>query len=231
MDIVGKQVHLYGDAEVKYGSIQLKADYIRIDWTTNELFAKGTYDSTTKKTIGEPIFQDGPESYTTRELRYNYKTKKGFIRGVVTQQGDGNIRGDKVKKDDEGNLYIKGAIYTTCNLTHPHFYINAPKIKLIDNKQVVSGPFNLVIADVPLPLGLPFGFFPFPKKKEIGPPRWRLLLCRQRAFQRHRYRANLLHRKLGARRKLNLHQALPLQWQRGSALQPQQIGRRARQTA
>lgn len=168
MDIVGKQVHLYGDAEVKYGSIQLKADYIRIDWTTNELFAKGTYDSTTKKTIGEPIFQDGPESYTTRELRYNYKTKKGFIRGVVTQQGDGNIRGDKVKKDDEGNLYIKGAIYTTCNLTHPHFYINAPKIKLIDNKQVVSGPFNLVIADVPLPLGLPFGFFPFPKKKEIG---------------------------------------------------------------
>lgn len=168
MDVAGKQVHLYGDAEVKYGAIQLKADYIRIDWTTNELFAKGTYDSTTKKAIGEPIFQDGPESYTTRELRYNYKTKKGFIRGVVTQQGDGNIRGDKVKKDDEGNLYIKGAIYTTCNLTHPHFYINAPKIKLIDNKQVVSGPFNLVIADVPLPVGLPFGFFPFPKKKEIG---------------------------------------------------------------
>ncbi len=168
MDVDGKQVHLYGDAEVKYGTIQLKADYIRIDWTTNELFAKGTYDSTTKKTIGEPIFQDGSESYNTRELRYNYKTKKGFIRGVVTQQGDGNIRGDKVKKDDEGNLYIKGAIYTTCNLTHPHFYINAPKIKLIDNKQVVSGPFNLVIADVPLPVGLPFGFFPFPKKKEIG---------------------------------------------------------------
>lgn len=168
MDVTGRQVHLYGDAEVKYGTIKLKADYIRIDWTTNELFAKGTYDSTTKKAIGEPIFQDGPESYTTRELRYNYKTKKGFIRGVVTQQGDGNIRGDKVKKDDEGNLYIKGAIYTTCNLTHPHFYINAPKIKLIDNKQVVSGPFNLVIADVPLPLGLPFGFFPFPQKKEAG---------------------------------------------------------------
>lgn len=168
MDVDGKQVHLYGEAEVKYGTIQLKADYIRIDWTKNELFAKGTYDSTTKKAIGEPVFQDGPESYTTRELRYNYKTKKGFIRGVVTQQGDGNIRGDKVKKDDEGNLYIKGAIYTTCNLTHPHFFINAPKIKLIDNKQVVSGPFNLVIADVPLPVGLPFGFFPFPKKKEIG---------------------------------------------------------------
>jgi lipopolysaccharide export system protein LptA len=168
MDVDGKQVHLYGDAEVKYGTIQLKADYIRIDWTTNEIFAKGTYDSTTKKPVGEPIFQDGPETYNTRELRYNYKTKKGFIRGVVTQQGEGNIRGDKVKKDNEGNLYIRGSIYTTCNLTDPHFYINAPKIKLIDNKQVVSGPFNLVIADVPLPVGLPFGFFPFPKKKEIG---------------------------------------------------------------
>ncbi len=168
MDADGRQVHLYGDAEVTYGTIELKADYIRIDWTLNELFAKGTYDSTSKKTIGEPIFRDGAESYNTRELRYNYKTKKGFIRGVVTQQGEGNIRGEQVKKDEEGNLYIKGSIYTTCNLTHPHFYINAPKIKLIDNKQVVSGPFNLVIADVPLPLGLPFGFFPFPKKKEIG---------------------------------------------------------------
>ncbi|TDB63631.1 putative LPS assembly protein LptD [Arundinibacter roseus] len=167
-DVEKRQVHLYGDAEVKYGTIQLKAAYIRIDWTTNEIFAEGRYDSTAKKTIGEPIFQDGPESYNTRELRYNYKTKKGFIRGVVTQQGEGNIRGDKVKKDDEGNLYIRGSIYTTCNLTHPHFFINAPKIKLIDNKQVVSGPFNLVIADVPLPVGLPFGFFPFPKKKETG---------------------------------------------------------------
>ncbi len=168
MDVDGKQVHLYGEAEVTYGTINLKADYIRIDWTLNELFAKGTYDSTTKKEVGEPVFQDGAEAYNTKELRYNYKTKKGFIRGVVTQQGEGNIRGERVKKDQEGNMYIQKAIYTTCNLTHPHFYINAPKIKLIDNKQVVSGPFNLVIADVPLPLGLPFGFFPFPKKKEIG---------------------------------------------------------------
>jgi len=168
MDLSKNQVYLYGEAEVTYGTINLKADYIRIDWTLNELFAKGTYDSTTKKNVGDPIFQDGAEAYNTKELRYNYKSKKGFIRGVVTQQGEGNIRGEQVKKDQEGNLYIKKAIYTTCNLTHPHFYINAPKIKLIDNKQVVSGPFNLVIADVPLPLGLPFGFFPFPKTKESG---------------------------------------------------------------
>ncbi|GAB3170036.1 putative LPS assembly protein LptD [Telluribacter humicola] len=168
MDVDGKQVHLYGNAQVTYGTIKLQANYIRLNWVTNEVFAKGTYDSTTKKAVGEPIFQDGPETYNSRELRYNFKTKKGFIREIVTQQGEGNIRGDRVKRDNVGNLYIRGSIYTTCTLAEPHFHINAPKLKVIENKQVVSGPFNLVIADVPLPIGLPFGFFPFPKKKEIG---------------------------------------------------------------
>jgi hypothetical protein len=168
MDVDAKEVHLYGKAQVTYGTIKLQAEYIRLNWVTNEIFAKGTYDSTAKKIIGEPVFQDGAEILNAREMRYNFKTKKGFSRGVLTQQGEGNIRGDRVKKDNEGNLYIRGSIYTTCTLTHPHFHINAPKLKVIDNKQVVSGPFNLVIADVPLPIGLPFGFFPFPKKKEIG---------------------------------------------------------------
>jgi lipopolysaccharide export system protein LptA len=163
-----KEVHLYGNAEVTYGTINLKADYIRLNWITNEVFARGTYDSTSKKMIGEPIFQDGADVYNTKEIRYNFKSKKALIRGIVTTQGDGNIRGDKVKKDDLGNFYIQKSIYTTCNLTHPHFYINAPKIKLVDKKQVISGPFNLVISDVPLPIVMPFGFFPLPKKKEIG---------------------------------------------------------------
>ena len=168
MDVVLKQVHLYGNAEVNYGMINLKANYIRLNWVTNEVMAHGDYDSTSKKMIGEPIFQDGPEMYNTKEIRYNFKSKKAIIRGIVTQQGDGNVRGDRVKKDTEGNFYIQKSIYTTCNLTHPHFYINAPKIKMVDKKSVVSGPFNLVIADVPLPIVIPFGFFPFPKKKEAG---------------------------------------------------------------
>ncbi|WP_159469086.1 putative LPS assembly protein LptD [Dyadobacter sp. 3J3] len=168
MDVVLKQVHLYGNAEVNYGTINLKANYIRLNWVTNEVLAHGTYDSTSQKTIGEPIFQDGPETYNTKEIRYNFKSKKAIIRGIVTQQGDGNVRGDRVKKDTEGNFYIQKSIYTTCNLTHPHYYINAPKIKMVNKKQVISGPFNLVIADVPLPIVIPFGFFPFPKKKEAG---------------------------------------------------------------
>ncbi|QRR03061.1 putative LPS assembly protein LptD [Dyadobacter sandarakinus] len=167
-DAVLKQVHLYGNAEVTYGTINLKANYIRLNWITNEVYAVGTYDSTAKKIVGDPIFQDGTEMYNTKEIRYNFKSKKALIQGIVTQEGDGNIRGEKVKKDDEGNFYIRHSIYTTCNLTHPHYYINAPKIKMVNKKQVISGPFNLVISDVPLPIALPFGFFPFPKKKETG---------------------------------------------------------------
>ncbi|WP_338874579.1 putative LPS assembly protein LptD [Spirosoma sp. SC4-14] len=164
----GQTVELFGDASVIYGDISLKADYIRLNYLTNEVYAKGRYDSTSKKWIGRPIFQDGEGKYDTKEIRYNFKSKKGKIQGVITQQGEGNIRGQNVKKDAEDNLYIGKAIYTTCNLATPHFHINASKLKVIHNKQVVAGPFNLVINQVPLPIGLPFGFFPFPKKKDIG---------------------------------------------------------------
>lgn len=161
-------VELWGNAEVVYGDISIKADYIKLNKTTNEVFARGRYDSTSKKTVGSPIFKDRSEEYNTKEIRYNFKTKKALVQGIVTQQGEGNIRGKVVKKDAEDNLYIRGSIYTTCNLAIPHFHINAPKLKVVHNKQVVSGPFNLVINQIPLPLGLPFGFFPFPKRKDIG---------------------------------------------------------------
>ncbi|WP_460933981.1 putative LPS assembly protein LptD [Spirosoma humi] len=164
----GRTVELFGEASVIYGDISLKADYIRLNYLTNEVYAKGRYDSTAKKLIGRPIFQDGEGKYDAKEIRYNFKSRKGRIQGVITQQGEGNIRGQTVKKDDEDNLYIGRAIYTTCNLATPHFHINASKLKVIHNKQVVAGPFNLVINQIPLPIGLPFGFFPFPKRKEIG---------------------------------------------------------------
>ncbi|GAB2520146.1 putative LPS assembly protein LptD [Spirosoma aerophilum] len=164
----GRTVELFGEASVIYGDISLKAEYIRLNYLTNEVFARGRYDSTAQKLIGRPIFQDGEGKYDAKEIRYNFKSRKGRIQGVITQQGEGNIRGQTVKKDDEDNLYIGKAIYTTCNLATPHFHINASKLKVIHNKQVVAGPFNLVINQIPLPIGLPFGFFPFPKRKEIG---------------------------------------------------------------
>ncbi|MFC5409976.1 putative LPS assembly protein LptD [Larkinella bovis] len=167
-DATGQIVELFGDAKVDYGDIHLTAAYIKLNWTTNEVFAQGRYDSTARKTIGLPVFQDNSGRYDTQEIRYNFKTRKGFIKGVITAQGEGNVRGKTVKKDAEDNLYIRNAIYTTCNLTTPHFHINASKIKMVHNKQLISGPFNLVINDIPTPLALPFGFFPIPKKSEIG---------------------------------------------------------------
>jgi len=164
----GQTVELFGDASVEYGDISLKAEFIRLNYLTNEVYAKGRFDSTAGKLVGRPIFQDGEGKYDTKEIRYNFKSKKGRIQGVITQQGEGNVRGTTVKKDADDNLYIGQAIYTTCNLAEPHFHINASKLKVIHNKQVVAGPFNLVINKIPLPIGLPFGFFPFPKKKEAG---------------------------------------------------------------
>jgi lipopolysaccharide assembly outer membrane protein LptD (OstA) len=164
----GDEMELWGDAKVVYGAIILTADYIKLNRKTNEIFAKGTYDSTSRKLIGRPVFQDGQEKYDTDQIRYNFKTKKGLITQLITKQGDGNIRGGTVKKDSANNMYIKNSIYTTCDMPEPHFHISSKRLKLVNNKQVVSGPFNLVIAGIPTPIGLPFGFFPFPKQKEQG---------------------------------------------------------------
>jgi lipopolysaccharide assembly outer membrane protein LptD (OstA) len=164
----GDEMELWGDAKVIYGSIILTADYIKLNRKTNEIFAKGTYDSTARKLKGRPVFQDGQEKYDTDQIRYNFKTKKGLITQLITKQGDGNIRGGTVKKDSANNMYIRNSIYTTCDMPEPHFHISSKRLKLVNNKQVVSGPFNLVIAGIPTPIGLPFGFFPFPKNKEQG---------------------------------------------------------------
>ncbi len=172
MEDEGNVVLMYGEAKVEYDDIKLEADYIRLDYTKNEIFAKGTIDSTQKK-VGFPVFTQGGTTYDADSLRYNFKTRKALIKVLVTKQGEGFVQGKSVKKDQDDNLYLRRGIYTTCDLAHPHFYIASTKLKLANNpkkgtKQVISGPFNLVIADIPLPLGLPFGYFPVPKQKEIG---------------------------------------------------------------
>ncbi len=168
LDAEKQIVNLYGGAKVKYGEISLEADFIRLDWAKNEVYAKGTYDSTSKKDIGLPIFTQGNDKYDSKEVRYNFKTKRAIIKEIVTQQGDGFVHGSNVKKDEDENLYIRNAIYTTCNLSHPHFNIRARKIKMVGKKEIISGPFNIELNDIPLPIGLPFGFFPYSQPKEMG---------------------------------------------------------------
>src|SRR5690606_27934983 len=156
---------------VVYGDISLKADYIRLSWRKSEVFAHGLPDSTANnadKVRGKPVFTQGADTYDTDTIRYNCKSRKAMIKHIVTREGEGIIQGEKVKKDPKDNLYLVDAKYTTCDLAEPHFHIASRKIKLVEKKSVISGPFNFVLAGIPLPVGLPFGYFPVPKKKEIG---------------------------------------------------------------
>lgn len=166
-DVASQITRLYTEAKVTYGEITLEAAYMEVDMRNNQVYATGVTDST-GKTIGTPKFKNGPEEYEAKGIRYNFKTRRGKIEEVVTQQGEGFIHGTTVKKDSENNMYVGNGLYTTCNLKHPHFHIKANKIKVVHEKQVVTGPFNLVINDVPTPLGFAFGVFPFVQKKPNG---------------------------------------------------------------
>lgn len=154
-----KKVYLYGDAQINFEDIELKADYIEIDQETKEVYAIGVADSTGKVT-GKPKFKSGEQEFIAENMRYNFNTKKGRITEVVTQEGDGNLRGTTVKKLESGAYYIRKGGYTTCDADHPHYIIAANKLKVIPNDKVVSGPAFLMFEGVYTPLVVPFGWFP-----------------------------------------------------------------------
>lgn len=164
MEVDGRIVHLYGNAKIDYGTMELTAAYIQINYELNTLTATTLADSTGKE-VGIPMFKDGGEAYAAKRIAYNYKTRRGRISEVVTQQGEGYIHSEVVKKNEANEIFGLHNKYTTCNLEHPHFYISAGKIKAIPNDKIMSGPFNLVIADIPTPLGFLFGLFPTPRNK------------------------------------------------------------------
>ena len=163
-DVTKKEARLYNKANVDYGVMQLKAALITVDYGRNQVYADGRRDSLTHKVEGRPVFKDAEGTYTAGKIAYNFKSKKGKIGEVVTQQGEGYVHAEVVKKLPNNDFFGQRGYYTTCNLAHPHFYIQAKKMKVIPGKKVITGPFNLVIGDVPLPIGLPFGYFPTPLK-------------------------------------------------------------------
>jgi lipopolysaccharide assembly outer membrane protein LptD (OstA) len=159
---------LHGKGDVKYKNIGLKAEYIRVKMDSSTVFAKGRIDSLGAK-IGEPVFSEGKTDYSSRELTYNLKTKKGYIRQAITQQGEGYIISDKTKKTPNDILCIANGKYTTCdNHEHPDFYLDLTRGKVKPGSYIVSGPAYLVVEDVPLPIAVPFGFFPFTDKYSSG---------------------------------------------------------------
>ncbi|MBA4054251.1 MAG: hypothetical protein C0490_06030, partial [Marivirga sp.] len=163
----GKLIYLYGEAKIVYGEIELEADEIVIDYGNSTLTAHGTRDSLGQR-VGYPIFKNGQELYETKDIIYNFKTKRARISEVVTTMGDAYLHGDLVYKNEKGELLSLHNSYTTCNLEHPHFRIVATKTKAIPDDKIVAGPFYMEFNDIPLPLGFLFGMFPAPKRSASG---------------------------------------------------------------
>ena len=163
----GGNAYLYGSGKVNYDKIELTANVIKMNMDSSIVRATGTVDSLGVE-VGLTIFKDGETPYESDRIAYNFKTKKGFINNVYTQQGDGFIMGGKAKKDSSEVFYSQNGQYTTCDAEHPHFYIKLTRAKVRPKKDVVSGPLYLVVEDVPLPLALPFAYFPFTSSYSSG---------------------------------------------------------------
>jgi len=168
LDLPNKKAYLYGNAKIFYQDVKLNADYIIIDFDKKDVFATGVIDDTTQKYAGRPAFEDAGKIYEADTMRYNFESKKGISYGVLTTEKDGFIHGERVLRDSLENIYVKDARFTTCNLPDPHFYISADKIKVVPRRQIITGPANLVIAEINTPLVVPFGFFPIPEKRKHG---------------------------------------------------------------
>ncbi|MFH2094519.1 MAG: putative LPS assembly protein LptD, partial [Bacteroidota bacterium] len=142
-----------------YEDIELKAAFIELDLGDRIVSAVGLADST-GKVIGSPEFKDGKDEFKSKELKYNFETKKGYITEVFSEQNGGYLHSRITKMQANKEIHLKDGKYTTCNLEHPHFYIALTKAKVIPDDKIVSGPAYLVVEDIPVPLGIPFGFFP-----------------------------------------------------------------------
>ncbi len=159
---------MFGNGDVRYGEISLTADNIEMDLKDNTVYAVGSLDSV-GEVVGKPVFNEKGTDYEANTMRYNFKTKKGFLTDIVTQQGEGFVSGGVTKKDEDDNYYMGNMRYTTCSDTeHPHFYFQLTKARMRPGKNVVTGPAYMVLAGLPLPLAVPFGFFPFTDSYSSG---------------------------------------------------------------
>ena len=145
----------------------MKEEYIELEMSKKKIFAIGRLDSA-GILKGKPVFSEDGQVFTTETITYNFETQKGLITQVITKEGEGFIHSDTAKKFPDDILYIKNAAYTTCDLEHPHFSIKSPRIKIIPDDKIITGPAYLTIADIPTPLVVPFGLFPNKKGRSSG---------------------------------------------------------------
>ncbi|MDE7388953.1 MAG: LPS-assembly protein LptD, partial [Muribaculaceae bacterium] len=159
---------MYGSGKVTYGDIQLEAELIEMNLDKSTVYAMGIRDSA-GDLAGTPVFRNGSESYESETMSYNFKTERGYITNVVTQQGEGYLTGGQPKKRATGDFYLPSGRYTTCDdHENPHFYLQLTKAKVKPKSNIVTGPAYMVLAGLPLPLAVPFGYFPFTEKYSSG---------------------------------------------------------------
>lgn len=166
---ITKEAFLYGNSNVKYQNMDLTGDKVRYNQLSNTVYATGVPDSTAEEGVtGKPVFKMGSDTYDTDTIAFNFKSKKALINNVYTAQQDGYLTGEKSKRDSSGIIYLQHGRYTTCDAEHPDFYIALSRAKVRPGKDVTFGPAYLVVADVPMPLAIPYGFFPFTKSYSSG---------------------------------------------------------------
>ena len=157
-----RKIYYYGDVSVKYDNLELSADYMEYDMKTGTVYARGTLDTLTGEWKGQPVMKEGKSTYSMEEVRYNFNTQKARITNMITQQEDGLLHGKNIKMLPDRSINITKGQYTVCDLEHPHYYLKLTAAKVITkpSQKTVFGPAYPVIEDVPLPIGLPFGFIP-----------------------------------------------------------------------
>jgi len=163
-DLVNKRVYMSQEAEVKYDDIVITADSIVFDMIANTVYATGRTD-TSGTVTGKPVFKQGTQEIESDSLFYNFITRKAIAYKIVTKQDEGLLRSQVTKLLDDGTSNIARSTYSTCDAEQPHFYINLPKAKIYPGEKIISGPGFLVLEGIPLPVALPFGFFPIQTKK------------------------------------------------------------------
>lgn len=167
-DYIIKRANFYGDSKVNYQNLELTADEITMSLDSSIVHANGRIDTTKNEIKGKPVFKQGNDEYEPDSISYNFKTHKAFIANVFTDQGEGIMMSSESKRDSMGVMYVQHAKYTTCDAPHPHFYLHLTRAKVRPGEDVVFGPAYLVVEDVPLPLAIPYGFFPFTKSYSSG---------------------------------------------------------------
>jgi len=167
-DLYSQKAFLFGTAYLKMGSFELKSGYIEVDFKKQIIYARGIADST-GTIVQKPEYSEGAETFIADEVIYDYKSRKGTVKGVRTEQQDGYLFAEQAKMQDNGEYHFANGRYTTCSHPdHPHYYIKMTKAKVVDGNKIVTGPFYFVIEDIPTPIALPFGYFPNRPKRSSG---------------------------------------------------------------